>query len=64
MKQFDVSGTPEKSVKFLKNSPGYVNNSEWFIRDMKIAQGFCAALATEGQHDVIKLYKVSTEQLL
>jgi len=64
MKQFDVSGTPEKSVKFLKNSPSYVNNSEWFIRDIETAPGFCAAIATEGQHDVIKLYKASIEQLL
>ena len=64
MKQFDVSGTPEKSVKFLENSPSYVNNSEWFIRDLETAPGFCAAFATEGQHDIIKLYKASTEQLL
>ena len=63
MKQFNVSGTPRESVKFLKNSPSFVNSSEWFIQDLEIAQGFCAALATEGQHDVTKLYKASIKQL-
>lgn len=64
MKQFDVSGTPCRSVKFLNNSTNTENNSEWFIRDLEVDSGFCAALAIEGQHDIIKLYKASTEQLL
>ncbi len=61
MKQFDVSDSPYKSVKFLNNSTNPGNKSEWFIHDIEIRPGFCAAFATEGQHDVIKLYKASFE---
>lgn len=56
MKNFDVSNAPMEPVTFINDSEQFENTSEWFIEDLDICPGFCAALTIESQRRAIKMH--------